>query len=300
MFVLAHLSDPHLGPLPRPSVSDLAGKRVLGYLNWRRSRRGLHVTDVLASIVADVAAQDPSHIVVTGDLVNIAVEGEFAPARQWLSQLGPPQGVTLVPGNHDAYVRRAVPHSAMYWGDYMRGDHPAPGAPPDLALSFPFVRRRGPVAIVGLSTAIPTAPFMATGRLGPVQLQRLSGVLDGLARERAFRIVLIHHPPVEVPRGRFKRLVDSRVLVQLIAQHGAELILHGHEHTHSLAWIEGPHGRIPVVGVPSASASLMSRNPAGYNLYRIAGEAGCWTCESVSRGLQHGGGIGETRVHRLF
>ena len=38
-FKLAHLSDPHLPPLPKARLSELAGKRVLGYLNWTRNRR---------------------------------------------------------------------------------------------------------------------------------------------------------------------------------------------------------------------------------------------------------------------
>ncbi|HEX3710381.1 MAG TPA: metallophosphoesterase, partial [Pseudolabrys sp.] len=38
-FVLAHLSDPHLAPLPRPRVDELIGKRITGYVNWRRHRR---------------------------------------------------------------------------------------------------------------------------------------------------------------------------------------------------------------------------------------------------------------------
>ncbi len=38
MFVLAHLSDPHLGPLPRARMRELASKRMLGFVNWRRGR----------------------------------------------------------------------------------------------------------------------------------------------------------------------------------------------------------------------------------------------------------------------
>ena len=37
MFTLAHLSDPHLAPLPAPRWSELIGKRVTGYINWQRS-----------------------------------------------------------------------------------------------------------------------------------------------------------------------------------------------------------------------------------------------------------------------
>src|SRR5262245_50154103 len=97
-FVLAHLSDPHLAPLPRPRLAELAGKRAIGYLNWLRKRRAMHRTDVLARIVADLKAQAPDHIAVTGDLTNISLPNEFAPARTWLDGLGPSSGVTLVPG----------------------------------------------------------------------------------------------------------------------------------------------------------------------------------------------------------
>ena len=39
MFRLAHISDPHLGPLPKVGLGDLASKRAFGYFNWQRNRR---------------------------------------------------------------------------------------------------------------------------------------------------------------------------------------------------------------------------------------------------------------------
>src|SRR5262245_25012223 len=166
MFVLAHVSDPHLGPVPTPRLAELVGKRGLGFINWHRRRR-LHRPDVLDALVADLAAAAPDHIAVTGDLVNIALDGEFGAARQWLAGLGSPHDVTVVPGNHDAYVRAAIGFAGRHWDAFMRGDASSPLAP---TARFPFVRRRGPVALIGLSTAVPTAPFMATGRLGADQL----------------------------------------------------------------------------------------------------------------------------------
>src|SRR5438105_293980 len=103
MFLLAHLSDPHLGPLPLPRLGDLSGKRGLGFLNWMRSRRLRHRPEVLDAVVRDLKAAAPDHIVVTGDLVNLALKAEFPPARQWLARLGSAHEVTLIPGNHDAY-----------------------------------------------------------------------------------------------------------------------------------------------------------------------------------------------------
>jgi 3',5'-cyclic AMP phosphodiesterase CpdA len=288
MPLLAHLSDPHLAPLPQPQWSELIGKRATGYLNWQRRRHLVHRADVLARIVADLKAQLPDHIAVTGDLVNIALPGEYPPARAFLESLGLPHDVTLVPGNHDAYVRSAAPHREQHWGDYMRGDDGATGE-----LSFPFVRRRGPLALIGLSTAVPSPPFMATGRLGGAQLARLGAALDSCAG--LFRVVLIHHPPLSKPSRRFKRLLDGIELRLALARHGAELVIHGHDHERARIELAGPGGpggprRIPVVGVPSASEAPPGRHdPAGYNLYRIEGTSGAWRCEMVSRGLARDG-----------
>ena len=80
-FTLAHLSDPHLAPLPKPRLVELAGKRVLGYVNWTRNRHKYQRREVLDALVADVRAQTPDHIAVTGDLVNLALEAEFAPTH---------------------------------------------------------------------------------------------------------------------------------------------------------------------------------------------------------------------------
>lgn len=287
MFVLAHLSDPHLGPLPAARLAELSGKRALGYLNWHRSRRGRHRPEVLAALVRDLKDAGADHIVVTGDLVNLGLRAEFAPARQWLGGLGSPHDVTVIPGNHDAYMRDAVAHSADYWGDYMRGDGGAAGQ--DLTSPFPFVRHRGPLALIGLSTAVPTGPLLATGRLGAGQLQRLQSILAHLGNDGRYRVVLIHHPPASSRRQHLKRLTDDAALRCVLAEHGAELVLHGHSHVHALTWLEGPRGRIPVVGVPSASAAPHNDiDPAAYNLYRITQEADGWRCEAIRRGLFNG------------
>jgi hypothetical protein len=81
----------------------------------------------------------------------------------------------------------------------------------------------------------------------------------------------------------------------VLKAHGAELVLHGHDHVHSVEWLDGPTGKIPIVGVPSAS-SASDHHPAGYNLYRITGEAPHWQCAMIARGYRPGGMI--EVVHR--
>lgn len=291
MFTLAHLSDPHL-PLPAPRLGELIGKRVTGYINWQRRRRSIHDPAVLAKLIADLKTQAPDHIAVTGDIANIALEEEFVRGRQWLQELGSLNDVSLVPGNHDAYVRQAVRYSAQ-WAPYMNGANGETG--------FPYVRRRGPVALIGLSTAVATPIFMATGRLGSLQLAKLGEILQDLGREKTFRILLIHHPPVSKAK-RYKLLTDAPQFLHVIAAQGAELVLHGHDHLHMLNWLDGPGGsHVPAVGVPSASAAPgADKDDAAYNLYAIDGASGAWRCEINSRGITSAGEMIEQRRLKLF
>jgi 3',5'-cyclic AMP phosphodiesterase CpdA len=292
-FTLAHLSDPHLPPMPSVRLRDLAGKRALGYLNWIRNRHKYHRRDVLDALVSDMQAQAPDHIAITGDLVNIALEAEFEPSRTWLESVGPPDRVSVIPGNHDAYVRATSHRFAQAWANYLGGDQV-----PDHAVSFPSLRRRGPLALISLSSAIPTAPLMATGRLGRSQLDALERLLIGLSAEQTFRVLLIHHPLRS--NAYTKRLTDSRLLLALLKQHGVELILHGHDHVHSTRWVEGPSGSIPAIGVPSASAIAHGQHPAAaYNLFSIERNGATWQVEQTVRGINDRLHVDELRRVRL-
>jgi 3',5'-cyclic AMP phosphodiesterase CpdA len=280
-FKLAHLSDPHLPPLPKARLSELAGKRALGYLNWTRNRRKYYRREVLDALVSDMQAQAPDHI------------AEFAPARQWLTSVGEPHLVTAIPGNHDAYVRRTQHRFVEAFGEYLAGDEASANS------AFPFVRRRGPIALIGLSSAVPTAPLMATGTLGRAQIEALEQILTALSAEQAFRVLLVHHPLRSDSRP--KRLTDSAKLLALLKKHGVELILHGHDHIHSTMWFEGPDGKIPSIGVPAASALARGRHPAAaYNLYAIERDGNTWRCEQVSRGIDSNLRIREIGRTRLI
>jgi len=98
--------------------------------------------------------------------------------------------------------------------------------------------------------------------------------------------VLIHHPPLSPRRRYLRRLTDAAEFRRVLAEHGAELVIHGHDHCRALVWLEGPGGRkIPAVGAPSASAGAPhgGEDAAGYNLFRIDDEAAAWRCEMIAR-----------------
>jgi 3',5'-cyclic AMP phosphodiesterase CpdA len=281
MFTLAHLSDPHL-PMPEARPLQLIGKRATGYYNWWRHRVHTHIAPALAGIVADIKKQKPDHIALTGDLVNVALPQEFRRAADWLAAFDGPERITVIPGNHDAYVPIAWKDGMGLWGAYIAGD----GAPPAASLDvFPTVRRRGEIALVGLSTGVPKPPLLATGDLGDTQIARAEKLLADLGREGLFRVVLIHHPPLE-GESRFKRLTDTAQFQAMIRRVGCELVLHGHNHRSEAAQIAGPLGPIPVIGVASASAAPDSKyGRARYHLIHIERSDDGWKLRVELRAL---------------
>lgn len=251
-FRLAHISDPHLPP-PKGSLGlgDLVSKRALSAMAWRR-KGGQHDKAVLDALVADIGARAPDHIAITGDLTNFSTVREITAAQTWLSSLRPLGQVTVSPGNHDALVGTDEAHRFSPWAPWLADDE---------ALAFPHVRVRDHVAIVNLCSAIPTAPWLATGRLGKGQLARLAKLLPDLAARRLFRVVMLHHPPIPGVVSARKALEDGEALRKILAADGAELVLHGHAHEAALGALPGPSGLVPVLGVPSASARHGGRHP---------------------------------------
>lgn len=289
-FRLAHISDLHLEPPVPPTYSELASKRLLGYNNWRYRRRSHHLQSTLDKLVRDLKSQTPDHIALTGDLINFALPSEYENAAKWLKGLGPPEDVTVVPGNHDAYVRLPFDRSIGLWADYMAGDPAVRDWFGGGDGSFPFVRIRDGVAIIGVSSAVPSPMFMAYGHLGRSQIERLTVQLRRLAKENLFRVVLIHHPPISASAARWKHLLDEKALRATLERNGAELVLHGHLHRRSIRYLKGPKGYTPIVGVPSASlAANIHRPSAAYNVCHIERRDGEWSLEIATRTIKPSG-----------
>jgi 3',5'-cyclic AMP phosphodiesterase CpdA len=282
----AQLSDPHLSSLNGVRWRELTNKRLLGYLSWRRRRRREHRAEVLEALRQDLHRVRPGHLVITGDLTHIALPDEFLQVRRWLDTLGRPRDVTIVPGNHDAYVAVPWAQGLSRWEPYLVSDA-ASGDRPANAVEgvFPSLRVRGPVAFIGLSSAQPSAPLFATGRLGESQLQRLETLLRQTGRDGLFRVVLLHHPPVPGEEQWRKRLIDAARLCAAIARQGAELVLHGHQHRSVQSRIAIPGTGVPVFGIPSASSiGHRTGRMAQYHLYTVRRSATGWALELEVRG----------------
>jgi len=286
MFLLAHLSDVHLAPLPHPRVAELLGKRLSGYLSWRHNRRMIHSREIADAMARDIVEIKPDHVAITGDLVNIALEAEFIQAQAWLEGFGPGDWISVVPGNHDAYVPLPYAKGMGNWQSYMTNNIENNHQTRCFAGNFPYIRRFNDIALIGVSTAIPTLPFVAGGRIGTPQREALAQILDELGEQGLCRIIMIHHPPLPGQNSWRKALWDAAEFKDVLASHGAELVLHGHNHTHMFQTTPGPDTTIPIYGVPSASMRHKKSKPqAHYYLFKVQKDRDKWSITGTMRGL---------------
>lgn len=293
-MIIAHLTDPHIA-FARPAPAELLGKRALAWANWRLRRHRLHRAEVAARVVADLKAAKPDFIAMTGDLVNFSLEAEFAAGAGWLADLGGPERVGVVPGNHEAMARGFEGRIARHWAPYVAGDDGGAGFAHEGfgRAGFPWLRRRGGVALIGLSSAVATPPFFATGRLGAEQIAALEALLAEAGREGQCRVVLVHHPPTRVTKWR-KRLTDGAALAGAIDRAGAELVLHGHTHRAGLSWIETRAGRVPVIGAPCASMrGAPGRDWGAWFRLELARDAAGWRLALAERRMTSGGAMAD-------
>jgi 3',5'-cyclic AMP phosphodiesterase CpdA len=231
-------------------------------------------------LLADIAEQAPDHIALTGDITNFGQVSEFVAARRYLQQMGEPGDLSVVPGNHDRTVPLQWQDSLGQWQDWMQADAKPAGTEDG---DFPFLRRRGGVAIIGVNSAVPTPVFQAWGDIGTAQMQKLAHLLEETGREGLFRVVLIHHPPTMGHGGERKALRDRAAFCAVLAQSGAELVLSGHHHVTRLDGLPGPAGPIPSFGVPAALASQARPEWAAWHLHRIETAEKSWQLTTLLR-----------------
>lgn len=223
---LVHLTDPHLSTLEGERFSQLRGKRWSGYLSWYKNRRKHHLPAVLNKLVDSVRVENADQILLTGDLVHIGLKTEITQAYEWLTSLGSAENVMLVPGNHDIYGEGSADAVFQQWSDYLFQAKQSSGS----ADQFPVVRKLGKISLIGLTTACVTPIFMASGKLGGRQLDKLDGLLQQATAEGQLAVLLIHHPPLPGMTNWRKGLVDAAALEDILKRHPTSMIFYGHLH----------------------------------------------------------------------
>ena len=258
MFRIAHISDLHIPPLPRVPVRQLASKRLIGQFSWFHKWKSEHRQTVLEALERHLEAIKPDHICVTGDITYTTLPAEVDKAAEWFTRLGDAQRISLIPGNHDAYVEGALDYVMEKWSRWMLDDEGQAG--------FPYLHRRGPVNIIGLSSAVPTPPGISLGRIGQEQLEKTAALLEKIRAEPRKSLLMVHHAPQDGAAKKRRALSDRKDLQALLARSPVDLVLHGHLHYPTRAQLEGPSGPIPVLGAASASAIGARKSAAHYHL----------------------------------
>jgi 3',5'-cyclic AMP phosphodiesterase CpdA len=269
VFRLAHVTDLHVRNFAGARVRDFFGKRAVGALNLAVIRRHKYRMELLAALGEDLRARPHDHLMVSGDLGNVSLVSEWRAARAWIERSSPSvENTTVIPGNHDAYVKEVVVSGAFeqVFAPYQSADLRLAADP------YPFARLRGEIALVCASTCVPTGDLGAWGQVGEAQLRRIEALLAAPEVRARFRVLAIHHPPVMHRPPENRNLRDRTKLVEVLARVGAELVLHGHDHRDEFTELDGPDGRrIPVVGAGSASYAGSAERCSRYNIYEIDG-----------------------------
>ncbi len=276
---IAHFSDLHLLSLEGVPLRRFLNKRVTGYAMLRMHRKGAHKPHAVRAVADEVKRARVDHVAITGDLTNLALEPEFALVRQFLEEdlgLGPQQ-VSLVPGNHDVYTRGSADKRRFeqYFAEYLASDLPELGVE-HYGARYPFVKLRGPLALIGLSSAVPRMPMMASGRFGAEQIHALKAILEHPEVKSRGKVILQHHPAHNLKNrvlAWLEGLHDSDHMLATLSRLEHGLVLHGHSHIRVRRHVDTEVGRIDVIG--ATSASLLSDHPhrhAGFNLYDLDDE----------------------------
>ncbi len=266
MFRIAHISDLHIPPLPLTPWRQFAGKRLVGLFSWYHKWKSEHKQIVLDALLKHLQEINPDHICVTGDITFTTLPAEVDQATEWFSRLGDARKISLVPGNHDAYIPGALDYVMEKWARWMQDDLGQVG--------FPYLHRRGPVNVVGLSSAVATPPAISFGRIGQEQLEKTEALLSSIHDDPSPSLLMVHHPPQDGAATSRRALEDRKELQEILARWPVDLVLHGHLHYPTRAKLDGPPGGIPVLGAASASAIGRRKSAAHYHLIEIETETG--------------------------
>jgi 3',5'-cyclic AMP phosphodiesterase CpdA len=269
-FTLIHISDVHVHGLPRDPRQWLS-KRALGGLNLLLNRRRRYPPARMRALVADLDGMAWDQLVLSGDVTQLATEGEFARARALLAPLlarGPGR-VTVIPGNHDRYVddRGGRDGFGDAFGEYFApyGGHAGMTVKPLCAGWW----------LCGWDSARPVGWLSAEGAVPEATLAATEAWLETLPP--GDKVVLVNHYPLHFPPGFHRKrrhdLVNLAAVRERVAAWPVRLYLHGHDHHNWVVTRPVPGGTLTLVNSASSSQVPRRGQTSSYHRIRLDGDS---------------------------
>lgn len=264
---IGHISDIHWLDTTGTHLSDFLNKRISGSINLWAGRAKIHSKEATECALKTLKKLGCDHLIVTGDLTNLALPSEFYAVKHTLNRYFADSEMTIVPGNHDYYTTESA--LARRFEQFM---YPVKPGNFDLGIeqTWPFVHIIQDVAVIALNSAQPRPWFVAAGRLGKQQLDDLQKVLQHPEISDRLKIIAIHHHLFQVlksPGESLRHLDDRKSFLDICLENNVRLVVHGHNHDYTLKRVND----LIIAEAGSCSVCKFKKeNRAGkFNLYTI-------------------------------